>query len=85
MKYLIISTFLFFSLQNLVAQQVINGISVPSGFPTIEIDTTQKTASGNILLSTWAKGPPYNIILKNDGTPYFYQRIPDSLLTLNFI
>jgi hypothetical protein len=55
---------------------VINGVSVPSDFPQVFIDTVQNTAPGRIFLSTQG-GIPYFMILENDGTPYYYQRLTD--------
>ena len=53
---------------------VINGVSIPVDFPKIDISVTGDTDSGYLFLSNW-EGPPYIMILKNDGTPYYYQRI----------
>ena len=55
---------------------VINGVSVPSDFPTWQVSTVKQTDKGRLFLS-FDNGnvPSYIMILENDGTPYFYQRI----------
>ena len=53
---------------------VLNGISIPIDFPKIDISVSGETDSGNLFLSN-REGTPYIMILKNDGTPYYYQRI----------
>ena len=53
---------------------VINGVAVPSDFPPISISILEETAPGKLFLAT-AGGSPYIMILENDGTPYFYQRL----------
>jgi len=55
---------------------VINGVSVPSDFPTWQVSTVKQTDKGRLFLSYDPNdGPSYIMILENDGTPYFYQRI----------
>ncbi len=56
--------------------RTINGISVPSDFPRIEVGISKETAPGKLFLNNWG-GRPYIMILENDGTPYFYQRVED--------
>lgn len=52
--------------------RTINGVTVPSDFPEIEIRVNnENTAPGRIFTS--ANGN-YFMILENDGTPYFYQK-----------
>jgi len=58
------------------ALTVINGVSVPRDFPQLIIDTLQNTEPGRLFLTTEG-GIPYILILENDGTPYFYQRLTD--------
>jgi len=53
---------------------VINGVSVPSDFPKIEIDILKETALGNIFVAN-RYGSHYMMILENDGTPYFYNTL----------
>jgi len=65
-----------FQYESYSALTVINGVSVPSGFPEVIIDTVQTTAPGRLFLTTQG-GIPYFMILENDGTPYFYQRLTD--------
>jgi len=55
---------------------VINGVSVPSDFPAVFIDSVQNTAPGRLFLATQS-GIPYVMILENDGTPYYYRRLTD--------
>jgi hypothetical protein len=55
---------------------VINGVAVPSDFPPVSVDILQETAPGKLFLATEG-GIPYLLILENDGTPYFYQRLSD--------
>jgi hypothetical protein len=55
----------------------INGVSVPSDFPTIRVQQYGETAPGKIFFaSTFGTLGNYIVILKNDGTPYFYRRYP---------
>ena len=55
----------------------INGVSVPSDFPHFAPSIfNEGTADGRIFLNNWL-GSPYIMILENDGTPYFYQRVED--------
>jgi len=74
---------------------IINGVSVPSDFPHFEPDILNNgIAEGRIFLNNWI-GSPYIMILENDGTPYFYQRVeersrdfkvqPNGLLTRRYI
>jgi hypothetical protein len=73
----------------------INGVSVPSDFPHFEpAILNYGIAEGRIFLNNWI-GTPYIMILENDGTPYFYQRVeersrdfkvqPNGLLTRRYI
>ena len=55
---------------------VINGVSVPSDFTGISTNMMGETAPGKLFLAT-AGAAPYLLILENDGTPYFYQRLSD--------
>jgi hypothetical protein len=55
---------------------VINGVSVPSDFPPVSVGILGETAPGKLFIAP-AGGVPYILILENDGTPYFYQRISD--------
>jgi hypothetical protein len=75
----------------------INGVSVPSDFPHFEPGIFNTgIADGRIFLNNWNwSGTPYIMILENDGTPYFYQRVeerardfkvqPNGLLTRRYI
>jgi hypothetical protein len=54
---------------------VINGVSVPGNYPHVNVSILGETAPGRLFLA--AEGStPYFMILENDGTPYFYQRVP---------
>jgi hypothetical protein len=75
--------------------RIINGVSVPSDFPHFEPGILNNgIAEGRIFLNNW-QGSPYIMILENDGTPYFYQRVeqrsrdfkvqPNGLLTRRYI
>jgi hypothetical protein len=56
---------------------VINGVSIPSDFPKIKVDTLKVTAPGKIFMAN-RYGSPYMMIFENDGTPYFYRRVESS-------
>jgi hypothetical protein len=57
------------------AMVMANGVSVPSDFPTIEINQYQTPAPGKLFFaSAFSETSDYIIILNNDGTPYFYRR-----------
>ncbi len=55
--------------------RTINGVSVPDDFPGFKSKKLGPTAPGNLFLANWG-GTPYIMILKNDGTPLFYRRLP---------
>ncbi|MBN2103509.1 hypothetical protein JW835_05655 [bacterium] len=56
--------------------RTIHGVAVPSDFPEIEVRQYGATAPGNIFfISTFCNLGNYLIILNNDDTPYFYQRL----------
>lgn len=74
-----IALFLIISVLNAPAQHgevtVLNGVSVPSDFPHIDVTILEETAPGKIFIANrWDF--PYMMILENDGTPYFYKRLP---------
>jgi hypothetical protein len=55
--------------------RTINGVSVPSDFPDIEVNQYGETAPGKIFFSsTFSMLGNYIVILENDGTPYFYRK-----------
>ncbi|MBN1479279.1 aryl-sulfate sulfotransferase [candidate division KSB1 bacterium] len=54
--------------------RVVNGVSLPSDFPDIQITQNGATAPGFIFLTTYDLRINYSMILHNDGTPYFYKR-----------
>ena len=53
---------------------VFNGVAVPSDFPFFTPSIQKETAPGYIFITTLEE-PYYIMILENDGTPYFYQRL----------
>ena len=56
---------------------VINGVSVPADFPHFKPDiSTEGIAPGRIFLNN-RSGNTFIMILENDGTPYFYQRLEE--------
>lgn len=56
----------------------LNGVTVPSDFPVIEIEgDPENTAPGKIFTAFREK---YIAILQNDGTPYYYQKSRDFLM-----
>ena len=60
------------------ATTVINGVAVPSDFPIFKATTLKETDKGKIFIGnwSWSGDTHYMMILENDGTPYFYQRLP---------
>jgi hypothetical protein len=62
---------------------LINGVTVPSDFPKVNVTVSKETAPGKIFMANWG-GTSYMMILENDGTPYFYQRFPGSSQTRDF-
>jgi hypothetical protein len=55
---------------------VLNGISIPSDFPWIDITINDNPDPGYIFLNNW-DGQPYNVIFDNSGAPIWYWRTPD--------
>lgn len=62
---------------------LINGVTVPSDFPNINVSVSNETAPGKVFISNWG-GTSYMMILENDGTPYFYKRFPNNNQTRDF-
>ncbi|MCH8149049.1 MAG: hypothetical protein IH987_13885, partial [Planctomycetes bacterium] len=54
---------------------ILNGVSVPSDFPFIDVSILKETAPGKIFIANRFISP-FMMILENDGTPYFYKRLP---------
>ena len=52
----------------------INGVAVPVDFPGINVTVNGNTAPGHLFMTN-KEGPPYLMILKNDGTPYYYEKL----------
>ncbi|MGE5458478.1 MAG: aryl-sulfate sulfotransferase [Methanococcaceae archaeon] len=61
----------------------INGVTVPSDFPRMNVTLSNQPAPGKIFIANWG-GTSYMMILENDGTPYFYKRFPGSNQTRDF-
>ncbi len=58
----------------------INGVSVPSDFPEIQVTQVGETAPGKIFIGSTFTDESignYLIICENDGTPYFYQKFDE--------
>ena len=52
-----------------------NGVTVPSDFPLFEPEIlTPQISPGKLFINNW-NGVHYIMVLENDGTPYFYQRV----------
>lgn len=58
---------------------IMNGVSLPSDFPVFEPWIHKETANGYLFLANWL-GTPYMLILENDGTPFFYRKLPQRTL-----
>lgn len=58
--------------------RMLNGVSVPSDFPVFQdtIIDSDSIANGKLFLN-FRSPNRYILILENDGTPYFYERIKD--------
>jgi len=56
-----------------------NGVSVPSDFPYPNILTNENPAPGKIVISYRHIDTPYILILNNDGTPFWYQKVDDRI------
>ncbi|MBN1999099.1 aryl-sulfate sulfotransferase [candidate division KSB1 bacterium] len=56
--------------------RLINGVAVPSDFPAIDPTILEEGIAPGRLFLTSRYGPDYIMIFENDGTPYFYQRVP---------
>ncbi len=54
--------------------RVVNGVSLPSNFPDINVTQNGETADGFIFITTYDLAVNYAMILHNDGTPYYYRR-----------
>lgn len=57
---------------------VVNGVSIPSDFPKFIPTISKGTAPGKIFIGNWnwSGERHYMMILNNDGSPYFYRRLP---------
>ncbi len=53
-----------------------NGISVPGDFPVIDININDNPDSGHIFINHRGS-MSYQLILNNDGLPYWYWKVPD--------
>ncbi len=58
---------------------IMNGVSIPSGYPRVKITINDNPETGYIFLNTsWGSHPNYNMILDNTGAPVWYHRAQDS-------
>ena len=58
---------------------VLNGVSVPSDFPFVNITVNDNPDTGRIFINTsWGSSPHYSMILDNTGTPVWYMRSLDN-------
>ena len=55
---------------------ILNGVSVPSDFPFMQVIESDEPSDGYLFLNNWG-GQPYNMILDNTGAPVWYWRTPD--------
>jgi hypothetical protein len=55
---------------------VLNGVSIPSDFPSMQVLYSDNPAPGHVFLNNWG-GQPYNIIVDSQGAPVWYLRTPD--------
>lgn len=56
---------------------VLQGVSVPRDFPEFLPSADEGSAEGQIFITN-SQGTPYLMILRNDGSPYFYRRMDDT-------
>jgi len=63
--------------------RLINGIPVPSDFPELEINTLKNGIGEGKLFTAYDGLSKYILIFENDGTPYFYMKIPSSVADFN--
>jgi hypothetical protein len=54
--------------------RLVNGVSLPKDFPEINVRQNGETADGFIFITTYDLAVNYAMILRNDGTPYYYRR-----------
>jgi hypothetical protein len=59
---------------------LINGVAVPGDFPKFTPSINNGTADGKIFIGNWSQvgDRQYMLVLENDGTPYFYKRLPNA-------
>ena len=55
---------------------ILNGVSVPSDFPFIDISVNDNPDTGYIF-TNYQRNRYFNLILDNQGAPYFYWIVPD--------
>ena len=61
--------------QQSVDPVVLNGVSVPSDFPFVDITVNDNPDTGYIFINTsWGSDPHYSMILDNTGAPVWYVR-----------
>jgi len=55
--------------------KTINGVSLPSDFPTVDVKVMDNPDSGYIFLSNHWNSIPYIMIFENSGMPVYYKRL----------
>lgn len=56
---------------------VVQGVSIPCDFPEFISSMDEGSSDGKIFITN-SEGTPYLLILRNDGSPYFYRRMDDT-------
>ncbi|MBN1782617.1 aryl-sulfate sulfotransferase [bacterium] len=58
---------------------ILNGVSVPSDFPLVDVNINEDPAEGYLFLNTsWSSNPHYSMITDNTGAPVWYVRSQDN-------
>ncbi|NQT24797.1 aryl-sulfate sulfotransferase [candidate division KSB1 bacterium] len=58
---------------------VLNGVSVPSDFPFVNVTVNNSPDTGYVFINTsWGSNPHYSMILDNTGAPVWYVRSDDN-------
>ena len=69
----------FLKKQNTEDPVILNGISIPTDFPRVNITVNDHPDTGYIFLNTsWNSYPHYSLILDNSGNPIWYIRTQDN-------
>lgn len=57
------------------ADSLLNGVALPSDYPHVVVQANDGPEDGDMFITNWG-GSPYLLILKSDGTPRFFRRMP---------